>query len=244
MKAIITGAGSGIGREVVSMLVGMGYEVWALGRRQEALVETAHLSGSPDQVHVLSADVASAESMKNALGNLSFDVLVASAGICKQASLDDPNADEVWREVMSTNVDGVWNTFRSARLNDNGRAVVVSSGLGKNARAHYTAYTASKHAVLGMTKCFALELAERGIRVNAVCPGWVDTTMSRGDLVRTAQENGTTPEAEYAAAVEPIALKRFVMPAEVSQLIGFLVSDASSAITGQSYNISCGEFFG
>lgn len=244
MRAVVTGAGSGIGRDVVSLLVGMGYEVWALGRRQEALLETAHLSGAPDKVHVLSVDVASAESMKNALGNLSFDVLVANAGICKQASLDDPNADAVWREVMSINVDGVWNTFRSARLNDHGRAVVVSSGLGKNARAHYTAYAASKHAVLGMTKCFALELAGRGIRVNAVCPGWVDTSMSRADLVRTAQENGTTPEAEYAAAIEPIALKRFVMPDEVAQLIGFLVSDASSAITGQSYNISCGEFFG
>jgi NAD(P)-dependent dehydrogenase (short-subunit alcohol dehydrogenase family) len=244
MKALVTGAGSGIGRDVVSMLVGMGYEVWALGRRQEALLETAQLTSSPDQVHVLSVDVASAQSMKDALGNLRFDVLVANAGVCKQASLDDPNADEVWREVMSINVDGVWNTFRSARLNDNGRAVVVSSGLGKNARAHYTAYTASKHAVLGMTKCFALELAGRGIRVNAVCPGWVDTSMSRADLLRTAQENGTTPEAEYAAAIEPIALKRFVMPDEVAQLIGFLVSDASSAITGQSYNISCGEFFG
>lgn len=244
MKALVTGAGSGIGREAVSMLVDLGYEVWALGRREEPLRETAHLSGSPDHVHVLSVDVASSESMKNALGDLSFDVLVANAGVCKQAGLDDPNADEVWHQVMSTNVDGVWNTFRSARLNDNGRAVVVSSGLGKNARANYTAYTASKHAVLGMTKCFALELAVRGIRVNAVCPGWVDTSMSRGDLVRTAQENGTTPDAEYAVAIEPIALKRFVMPAEVSSLIGFLISDASSAITGQSYNISCGEFFG
>jgi NAD(P)-dependent dehydrogenase (short-subunit alcohol dehydrogenase family) len=95
-----------------------------------------------------------------------------------------------------------------------------------------------------MTKCFALELAGRGIRVNAVCPGWVDTLMSRGDLVRTAQENGTKTEVEYAAAIAPIALKRFVTPAEVTSLIEFLISDASSAITGQSYNISCGEFFG
>lgn len=247
MNAVVTGAGSGIGRDVVQRFVAKGVHVYALGRRLDALEETASSTADPSLVTCLSADVTDLNRMRAALGVVeSVDFLVANAGICKQSRIDDPDADAVWKEVMSINVDGVWNSFRAveSKLAKGASCVVVSSGLGKNGRPGYTAYTASKHAVLGMVKCFAMELAPRDVRVNAVCPGWVDTSMAQADLVRTAQEHGSTPEAEYQDAIQSIAMKRFVAPDEVAALIHFLCGVDSSGITGQSYNISCGEFFG
>ncbi|MBU1238805.1 SDR family oxidoreductase, partial [Myxococcota bacterium] len=194
----------------------------------------------------LAVDVSSPEALKEALKNIeSVDIIIASAGVCAQGRLDEAGADDVYRRTMATNVDGVWYLFRALhdKITPNGRAVIVSSGLGKLGRHGYGAYTASKHAVLGLTKCFAKELAPRQITVNAVCPGWVDTKMARADLVHTATVNGTTPEQERQAAEEAITLKRFVTAKEVAHLIVFLSSPEAGAITGQAYNISAGEFF-
>lgn len=243
--AVVTGGGAGIGREISLLLASKGYKVYATGRNLESLEITSKMS-ERGLVIPLQMDVSDPASIRSALSGIhSVDALVANAGICVQAALDDDNADDVWHSVMKTNVDGVWYLFRALhdRLTDNARAVIVSSGLGKLGRPAYGAYTASKHAVLGLAKCFSKELAVRNITVNAVCPGWVETDMARRDLVRTAGLHGTTPEQEYERAVENIPLHRFVQPSEVAALINFLLSDEAGAITGQAYNISCGEFF-
>jgi NAD(P)-dependent dehydrogenase (short-subunit alcohol dehydrogenase family) len=245
--AVVTGAGTGIGREVVLKLIGRGMKVYAVGIDLEPLQELARECEKKGAAVVpVQADVADGAALKKALSNTGpVQVIVANAGICKQAALDDPNTDQVWREVMSINLDGVWNTFRAlcGSIEENGRAVVVSSGLGKLGRSGYGAYTASKHAVLGLVKCFSKELASRKITVNAVCPGWVDTQMSAGDIIRTAKELGSTPEQVRQDALAGIPLGRFVRPEEVAALIEWLASENASAITGQAYNISCGEFF-
>jgi NAD(P)-dependent dehydrogenase (short-subunit alcohol dehydrogenase family) len=173
------------------------------------------------------------------------DALVANAGVCKQSRIDDPDADDIWKELMSINLDGVWQTFRAVvpLLKTDGRAVVVSSGLGKLGRAGYSAYTASKHGVIGLTKCLAKELAPKRITVNAVCPGWVDTEMAKRDLARTAEEEGATFDQVKKTALEGIPLGRFVEAEEVAKLICWLISEDAAAITGEAYNISCGEFF-
>ncbi|MFW5967701.1 MAG: SDR family NAD(P)-dependent oxidoreductase, partial [Persicimonas sp.] len=194
--------------------------------------------------HVLDVTVQQdVEALVEEIGPL--DVLVANAGICRQARLDDDDSDQVWHETMDVNVNGVYYCLKAAAktMPEGGSIVTVSSGLGKNARAAYEAYTASKHAVLGLTKCVALELAERNIRVNAVCPGWVDTPMARADSAESARRRGIDTEAFRAEALEGIALGRMVDPEDVAHLIRWLCSDEASAITGQSYNISCGEFF-
>ncbi|MBN2723810.1 MAG: SDR family oxidoreductase [Deltaproteobacteria bacterium] len=243
--AVVTGAGSGIGRDVTLRLTNDGYKVYMIGRRKELLNETAGLCVPGSTIEV-SLDVTDYQGLKDLAATLdSVDVIVASAGVCIHSPLDGEDSDEIWKKVMSINVDGVWYLFRafSEKLSDGGKAVVVSSGLGKLGRAGYGAYTASKHAVLGLVKCFAKELSERKITVNAVCPGWVDTKMARSDLQKTALENGTTPEKEYENAISSIPLKRFVQSDEVAALIQFLVSPVAAGITGQAYNISCGEFF-
>ena len=245
--AVVTGAGSGIGRSLVSRLVAAEYQVVAIGRSERKLAETKRLAGKyADRVLTRAVDVRDAKALFEVVADAGkVQALVANAGICKQANIDSPDSDVIWQEVLSTNVDGVWNSFRAVHphLEEGGRAVVVSSGLGKLGRAGYSAYTASKHAVLGLVKCLAKELAHRQITVNAVCPGWVDTEMAAADIVHTAKQSGLTPEEVRREAIDNIPLGRFVAPEEVASLICWLLSPDGGGVTGQAYNISCGEFF-
>ena len=242
--ALITGAGSGIGRALTRRLVCQGYDCVAVGRTREPLDDLARDLGN--RVRPVPADVSDAEGLAAALADTGpVHALVANAGVCLQTPLDADDADEVWRQVLSINLDGVWNTFRAVRgaISEGGRAVAVSSGLGKLGRGGYAAYAASKHGVLGLIKCLAKELAPRRITVNAVCPGWVATEMAEADLVRTARRDGSDPETVRAAALVGIPLGRFAEADEVVALINWLLTDDAAAITGQAYNISCGEFF-
>jgi NAD(P)-dependent dehydrogenase (short-subunit alcohol dehydrogenase family) len=246
--AVITGAGSGIGQQVAIDFAKLGYRVIAIGRTKEKLEQTLELSqGLAGVVEPWVLDVGDKNAMKHAgferLGKV--DYFVACAGICLRSNLSDESSDDIWEQTMATNVDGVWYMFRALYplFADHGRAVVISSGLGKLGREGHGAYVASKHAVLGLVKCFSKELAPRNITVNAVCPGWVDTQMSRDNIVETAKDNHLTPEQVRKNAENAIALKRFVSIEECSALILFLCSELAGAITGEAYNISGGEFF-
>jgi NAD(P)-dependent dehydrogenase (short-subunit alcohol dehydrogenase family) len=245
--AVVTGAGSGIGQKTAIRLAKRGYKVIAIGRKIESLKETSRLSGEHAAMVIPKVmDVADKKSVLNGFDDIdSVEVFVASAGICHQGRLDQEDADQVWESVMATNVDGVWYMFRAlnSKFSPDARVVVVSSGLGKLGRPGYGAYTASKHAVLGLVKSFAKELAPNKITVNAVCPGWVNTSMAQGDLVHTSKQNGTTPQEEFENAISSIPLKRFVEADEVASLIDWLTSKDAGAVTGQAYNISCGEFY-
>lgn len=242
-RIVITGGSSGIGLESARRFLQNDDEVIICSSNEEKLDEARERLGDVETHIVDVQNQKEVEEFFRLVGP--FDVLVASAGVCKQARLDDEDSDQVWAETMAVNVNGVYYCLKAAQaqLRDQASIIIVSSGLGKNARAGYEAYTASKHAVLGLTKCVALELACRSIRVNAVCPGWVDTPMSRADSREGARRAGMEEEAFRAAAVEGIALGRMVLPEDVAELIFFLASPSAAAITGQSYNISCGEFF-
>lgn len=242
-RVVITGGSSGIGLETARTFVEHGDRVAICGRTPDKLERAKSELGDVDIHRVDVTDQSAVEEFFDDVGPT--DVLVANAGICERARLDEPNSDDVWHRSLSINADGVYYSIKAAQRNmpEGGSIVTVSSGLGKNARAGYEAYTASKHAVLGLTKCVALELAERDIRANAVCPGWVDTSMARGDVAETARRNELSEQRVFEEAIDDIPLGRFVDPGEVAELIFFLASDAASAITGQSYNIACGEFF-
>lgn len=244
-KVLITGGASGIGFETARKFVEAGDHVIICGRDRARLDAARDELSSLGEVeaHVLDVvDQSSVEALFAALGPL--DVLVANAGVCLQAGLDDIESDEVWRRTLDVNLNGVYYCLKAAQgtMPEGGAMVTVSSGLGKNARPRYEAYTASKHAVLGLTKCVALELAPRKIRVNAVCPGWVDTPMSQNDSAEGARRAGLETEDYRRQAVAAIPLGRMVEAEDVAELIFFLCSLAASAITAQSYNISGGEF--
>lgn len=253
-KILITGGSSGIGLESARAFLSAAsapseVEVILCARNAERLAEAkASLvagGAAAEQVRTRSLDVSDQAAVEAFFAEVGpVDILVAAAGVCEQARLDDEDSDAVWHRAMNINVHGVYHCVKAAArtMPDGGSIVTVSSGLGKNARAGYEAYTASKHAVLGLTRCVALELAARQIRVNAVCPGWVDTPMSRADAREGARRAGLSEEAYRAQAIAGIPLGRMVAPEDVAELIAFLCSDAASVITGQSYNIAGGEF--
>src|SRR5690554_29233 len=238
---VITGGSSGIGLASARQFLKKDQRVVLIARNAQklqdaraALAEEALAAGARLETHELDVvDQAAVEALFAEIGPI--HTLVANAGVCLQARLDDEHSDQVWKTTFDVNVHGAYHCIKAAAASmpDGGRIVTVSSGLGKNARAGYEAYTASKHALLGLTKCVALELAPRQIRVNAVCPGWVDTPMSRADSAYSAQAQGQEVDAFRQSAIAAIPLGRMVAPEEVAELIAFLASDASSAITGQ-----------
>ncbi len=166
-------------------------------------------------------------------------LLVNNAGLCRQAPYKD---EETWRETLAINLEAVYQLTRhtAPHLANGGSIVNVASGLAKNGRENYTAYGTSKHGLLGFTRSLARELAPE-IRVNAVCPGWVDTRMAAADVEIFAERDDCSPAEKREEIEAEIPLERFVRPEEVAELIEFLASDRASAITGQAYNISCGE---
>jgi NAD(P)-dependent dehydrogenase (short-subunit alcohol dehydrogenase family) len=229
---------------VAVQLTQRGERVVACGTDRAALDSlVAETNGA---VQSLVLDVTDRDAVYRELSGLgSIHSVVAAAGICETAGLDQDPDDAVWHRVLDVNLNGLFYTLKAAapHLQSGGRIAIVSSGLGKLGRARYHAYTASKHAALGLMKCLSRELAARDITVNAVCPGWVDTRMARRDVELSGVADGISTDAAFAKAVSGIAIGRFVTAEEVASLISYLTSDAAGAITGEAYNISGGEFF-
>jgi NAD(P)-dependent dehydrogenase (short-subunit alcohol dehydrogenase family) len=126
-------------------------------------------------------------------------------------------------------------------LSDGGRVINISSVLGRFGVPGYTAYCASKHAVIGFTRALALELAKRNITVNAVCPGWVDTGMAAQGMRMGADATGVTFEEFRDKAIGAVPIGRMIQPDEVASLVRFLASPQAAPITGQTYNICGGQ---
>jgi 3-hydroxybutyrate dehydrogenase len=117
----------------------------------------------------------------------------------------------------------------------------VSSVLGRFGVPGYTAYCASKHAVIGFTRALALELADRRVTVNAICPGWVETDMAKQGMASGAAAMGITPDEFKRQAMSRVPIGRMIQPQEIADLVKFLASPQASAITGQTYNICGGQ---
>lgn len=243
--SVVTGASSGIGEAVVDQLVARGDRVLAIALDADKLTRLAARYPN-ERVIPAAIDVADRQALEariRAAGPI--HTLVLSAGICKQARLAEDGDDALWFRTLDVNLHGVYFAMRAAApaMVSGGRIVVISSGLGKLGRPGYAAYCASKHAVLGVVKCVSKELAPRGITVNAVCPGWVDTPMARADVTKTALERGQS-EAEVLRTIEAaIPTGRWVSAPECAALILWLASPEAASVTGEAYNISGGEFF-
>ncbi len=234
-KILVTGASRGIGKAITEVLLKKGYAVHMVAKDEPELKQACEYMSTFGDCSFTAVDLGSCEAIAQFVGDweeLLYGI-VNNAGICKTERLDEEK--NVWDEVLAVNLNGPYLLTKGlmSRLENNGRIVNISSQLGKEGRAGYSAYCASKFGLIGLTKCWAKELGDKGITVNAVCPGWVATDMAMKDMERLAQEKGISIEEYYKEICAPLELKRFTTPEEVAYLVAFLVSEEASGITGR-----------
>lgn len=248
-RALVTGGGRGIGRAVGLHLARSGAAVALLARtRADVEACAAELRGLGARAVALVGDVARLEDVRAAfaearksLGGL--DILVNGAGVAPSAPLHK-TSDEQWRAALETNLSGTFYCLREALPEmlerGFGRVVNVASIAGKTGYPYIAAYAASKHGVLGLTKCAALEVAAKGVTVNAVCPGYVDTPMTDASIARIHAKTGLDPQEARRRLEQASPQQRLFTVDEVAALVLYLCSDAARGINGQALSVDGG----
>lgn len=255
---LVTGASRGIGRAIAEAYLEEGAKVALCARSLGELERLADAWNRKDRRAIaLKCDVTSREEVARALDEVEkswgkLHVLVNNAGISGRTPMSPPgpsgpsdkDGDELWDRILTTNLKGSYVVTRHAlplMSSGDGRIVNMSSVLGRFGVAGYAAYCTAKHGIIGFTRALALELAPRGITVNALCPGWVETDMAEQGIRESAAVLGISREEFREQAIAGVPLKRFIDPPEVAKLVLYLTSDDASAITGQAYNICGGQ---
>lgn len=245
-KAIVTGGSGGIGRCIALRLADEGCDVAVVDINADAARETAEqVRAKGRKAMSASADVGSKESVEAALGGLmselgAVDILINNAGILRIGPMLEMDEKD-WSDTFRVNVDGIFHVSRkvlpSMVERGSGTVVNLASWMGKKGLRNYAAYCASKFAVIAITQSLALELASKGIRVNAVCPGIIVDTAMREASDEQSKLQGLPSAADRVGTVP---LGRLGLPEDVSRLVAFLVSDEADYMTGQAVNVTGG----
>lgn len=244
---LITGAAGGIGQALAQAFLAQGARLLLLDREAaplDELVESLHSHPVHSAVCDLGSDAAVAAvaaQVADRFGRL--DVLVHNAGTEYPTPIDADDANARWAGLLDNNVSGMWRLTRALLpLLPRGASVIHQSSIwGRTGVAGFSAYSASKHAVVGLTRSLALELGPRGIRVNAVCPGWVRTAAAMRSLAAMAQEQGISEADAERQILSRQAVPVMLTPEDLADTFLFLASDGSAAFTGQCLCPSHGE---
>ena len=253
--AVVTGGGRGIGRAIAEAFYREGARVAIASRNAKVLQTVAmEVNKGDHRIVPFRCDVTNPDEIEVMIGNVievwdRVDILVNNAGVSGPTPVvgarEGDDVGKRWRDILDTNLTGMFGCVREAvpHMPEGGRGRIlnIASILGKIGAPGRAAYCASKHGVIGLTRALALELAPKGITVNAICPGWVDTDMARDSFGGSAAAGGITADEARHAAQAAIPLGRFIRADEVAELAVFLASDAGAGVTGQAINIDGGE---
>ena len=246
-SALVTGASRGIGRAVAESFALAGAEVTVLSSGKgihDAAREIAVKAGSP--VRAIECDITDAAAVKSALADLGhIDVLVNNAGLERITPLldADKGVEETFRRITDINTNGTFYVTRHAvpLMNEGGRIIVTASIWSRVAVPEFAAYIASKHANLGFTRVMAKELGPKGIRVNAVCPGWVRTEAAMLSLKNMSLRTGRSEDDLLAEIVGAQVLPGLLEPEDLAAPYLFLASEGARDMTGQALMLDRGE---
>lgn len=246
--AVVTGAGRGIGAAIAHALAEEGARVSLMGRRLDALSAVAQtLPGGPhatvaidvtDETSVAAAFAAAREQ----LGPVAL--LVNNAGQAESAPFAKTSLD-LWQRMLAVNLTGSFLCTQQA-LPDMlaagwGRIVNIASTSGLKGYAYVSAYTAAKHGVVGLTRSLALEVARKGVTVNAVCPGYTETDILRESIANVVEKTGRNADEVRSQFAAGNPQGRIVQPEDVADAVLWLCRDGASAINGQAVSVCGGE---
>ncbi len=249
--ALITGGGRGIGRAIALAFAREGAQVAVAARTLEQVEQVASEIASEFQTKALPvmcdvSDVRSVERMFASVGE-SFgrgpDIMVNNAGIAESAPIGRTD-DELWHRHLAINLSGSFYCTRAALPGmverGWGRIINMASIAGKTGAPYIAAYSASKHGLIGLTRSSAAEVAAKGITVNAICPGYVDTDMTTGAVENITRKTGRSAEEAMESILKLSPQNRLVTAEEVAALALLLASEEGRAINGQAISVDGG----
>ncbi len=248
--ALVTGGSRGIGKAIARALAAHGAKVAICSRDAEAVRKAAdEISPGGGRVLGFRANVAEKTEVRGLVRDIvtrwgQIHILVNNAGINARIPIDSDD-DGRWVEVLTVNVLGAYyvtrEVLRHMPNHGGGRIINISSVLGRFGVPAYTAYCTAKHGIIGFTRALAVEVVGRGITVNAICPGWVETDMAALGMRETAAALGMSAEQFRQQALDSVPIQRILEPKEIADLALYLASDASAGMTGQTINLCGGQ---
>ena len=244
--AVVTGGGTGVGEAIALKLADESNLVTILGRRKEPLKIVAN---KHKNINWKVCDISKSVEVENcyneirsAYGNI--NIVIANAGIADSKPFHKMSVSDI-TSLMEVNLIGVFNAFQSAfkdmKADNWGRMIAIASTAGLKGYSYVSAYTASKHAVVGLIKSLAIELAGKGITVNSVCPSYIDTPMTDRTIKNITELTNISKEEAIKELVKLNPQKRLIKPMEVAKVVSWICNENSSSINGQNIPIAGGE---